>query len=147
MEREICHDCGILEGELHKFGCDMERCPFCGGQLISCGCCYEKLGYKYDRNKIYCRLPKRIYENGLSERDVKKWLNILNKKGRVLWIEYPVICQKCGELWPDFFKVPDKEWEKYIQIDMRGKVICRKCYDTIKKSIDKEKEDVKTSNL
>jgi hypothetical protein len=33
-----CHDCGIVDGLLHAFGCDMERCPRCFGQLISCGC-------------------------------------------------------------------------------------------------------------
>jgi hypothetical protein len=35
-----CHDCDIENkvGNLHHFGCDMERCPKCGGQLISCGC-------------------------------------------------------------------------------------------------------------
>ena len=31
-----CHDCGALNGEYHHPGCDMETCPKCGGQLISC---------------------------------------------------------------------------------------------------------------
>ena len=35
-----CHDCNIVnkKGNYHHLGCDMERCPKCGGQLISCGC-------------------------------------------------------------------------------------------------------------
>ena len=37
---ERCHDCNILNkpGNLHHLGCDMERCPKCKGQLISCNC-------------------------------------------------------------------------------------------------------------
>jgi hypothetical protein len=36
----VCHDCGIINirGNLHHFGCDVEACPKCGGQLISCDC-------------------------------------------------------------------------------------------------------------
>jgi phosphoribosyl 1,2-cyclic phosphodiesterase len=48
-----CHDCGIenKKGNCHHYGCDMERCPKCKGQLISCACKVEK---KFDigREKI-----------------------------------------------------------------------------------------------
>jgi len=33
-----CHDCNIKHGGFHHLNCDVERCPKCGGQLISCGC-------------------------------------------------------------------------------------------------------------
>ncbi len=36
-----CHDCGIVHGKRHHPGCDVERCPRCEGQLISCGCLDE----------------------------------------------------------------------------------------------------------
>jgi hypothetical protein len=33
-----CHDCWCPDEAFHHRGCDMEECPNCGGQLISCGC-------------------------------------------------------------------------------------------------------------
>lgn len=33
-----CHDCGCRAGKYHHPGCDMETCPVCGEQLLSCGC-------------------------------------------------------------------------------------------------------------
>lgn len=33
-----CHDCNAPAGGTHHPGCDTERCPRCGGQLISCRC-------------------------------------------------------------------------------------------------------------
>ncbi len=33
---ETCGDCGIPMGDYHLPNCDIERCPVCGGQFLSC---------------------------------------------------------------------------------------------------------------
>jgi hypothetical protein len=37
-----CGDCGVIQGELHLDGCDMERCPRCGDQFMCCECRLEQ---------------------------------------------------------------------------------------------------------
>lgn len=39
-----CGDCGVEWGGLHHLGCDLQRCPRCDRQLLSCGCSFDEDG-------------------------------------------------------------------------------------------------------
>src|SRR5262245_27108793 len=108
VKRATCHDCGTKEGQLHILGCDMERCPFCSNQLISCQCVYKKLRTDVSPGAW-------AYSHGLTDAQQKDWEKLLGDKGRIPFVLYPNLCAKCGTLWPEMFLVPDAEWKHYIE--------------------------------
>lgn len=38
----MCGDCGVARGGYHHPGCDLQPCPSCGDQLLSCGCRFDE---------------------------------------------------------------------------------------------------------
>lgn len=48
LKKVTCHDCEAKPGEYHDMGCDVERCPDCGGQMIGC----------------YCEDPRETFDEG-----------------------------------------------------------------------------------
>jgi hypothetical protein len=42
LKQPKCDDCGVPRGSFHLLGCDIEQCPRCGGEAISCDCFYDE---------------------------------------------------------------------------------------------------------
>lgn len=124
MEKlKTCHDCGSREGELHLPGCDMERCPFCLNQLITCDCCYEHLGIDVSEGTF-------AHEHGLTDEQSRMWATITETKGLIPYIRIPNICAMCGRLWPEIFS--DEEWEKYVIPELQQEILCKECFKRMK---------------
>ena len=78
---EACPDCQCSKGELHELFCTKERCAFCGGQLITCGCISKVLELDAEEQKA---LDEYIddQEEPLQSINVR-WAEALDRKGRV----------------------------------------------------------------
>ncbi|MYN02909.1 hypothetical protein GTP41_12440 [Pseudoduganella sp. DS3] len=78
---KVCDDCGTVEGSLHEAFCTRERCPFCGGQLVSCGCASKVLELDADEQKAL-----DDYEDDSVEPlagVIRRWVKALDRKGRI----------------------------------------------------------------
>jgi len=80
---EVCPDCLAHVGELHELFCLKERCPYCGGQLMTCGCISTVLQLNPDEQKAVDEYVDDEVEplHSIMER----WKAALSKKGRILF--------------------------------------------------------------
>ncbi len=65
--KEACPSCFCKDGDSHVFGCPVEICPWCDGQLTNCNCRFDQL--KVDEIKNQMQLDS--------------FLKLLHKKGRI----------------------------------------------------------------
>ena len=85
---ELCPICGTTDGEIHSFGCPVEVCPWCDGQLTNCECRFAKTGR----------------DNFSRDSHLEELLDLLSKKGRVAF--------DAKEHRPSFLEDEDLESEK-----------------------------------
>jgi hypothetical protein len=116
-ELRNCGDCGAVPGALHIEGCDVERCPKCGGQKISCGCIYEECGI--DQSTMEETHPE-IYIGGPTEEMYAVW-DAKRGARRVPWSgEYPGAAE-CREFGFWVIEQPNQDpWWKPVPAGTPG---------------------------
>ena len=131
-------ECGVVEGQLHEFGCRWEYCPFCEGQFVgNCECSYELLGLKSRINPPeFDYLPQEVYEGGLSPEQEEQWFELCAAKGRIPFISSPQLCARCGSRWPETFVVQDRVWNYYTDPGLRDQLLCEACFRSIREAVD-----------
>jgi hypothetical protein len=72
----VCGDCGCKVGQQHIMGCDIERCPACNMQLITCNChpIYQ-VTKEQEKDQDYMR--KLITVQQIKRKELQKELEIL----------------------------------------------------------------------
>lgn len=114
-QREKCPDCAVMIGEKHKPGCDIERCPRCGGQMLACLCLYKVSGLIEDGVPWLAAMTvletkyNDVFENGPTPEMIERFDREWGEK-RIPWNGiWPGIleCREYG-LWAKM--VPGRGW-------------------------------------
>ena len=79
-EDPTCGDCGCHVGEQHLDGCDIERCPRCGGQMLSCNCGTKYLISEEDMKDLPQIIEEQKIVNKRLEETEKAILEAYEKK-------------------------------------------------------------------
>jgi hypothetical protein len=58
---------------------------------------------------------------------------------RVPFLHFPSLCARCGTVNPRWFGVPDAVWTYYLPPYEREAVLCRPCFQTIVRLIDRHR--------
>lgn len=99
-ELATCSACGVLAGEVHIFGCPVELCPWCGGQVSRCNCRFDQLGV--DRID--------------TEEQLERFGELLEARGRIAFQKeqnpsYPVAGNDAGPAAAETAERPDRHQE------------------------------------
>ncbi|MBR4003074.1 MAG: hypothetical protein IKI95_03275 [Clostridia bacterium] len=73
-EDDKCGDCGCAVGQQHFENCDIERCPACGLQFISCDCGVKYIISKEDRKNLPFYIKQQEIDNIAEEKAIKEAL-------------------------------------------------------------------------
>lgn len=84
---EACPDCDAPDGAIHDLFCTKERCPFCGGQLITCECIHAVLKLTDDEQQSW---DEYVDDSVPPLSDIlTRWKHALAQKGRIPFESYP----------------------------------------------------------
>lgn len=134
--QETCPDCGAKIGDVHNPSCDVERCPFCGRQMLQDECRYAYFGIDVRRMEEEW---KWVYENGLPEKMAEIYEEFLQPH-LLTWDGVWPGVMECREynLWS---KWTDHGWEKCdaddpgASEDLNGLAMCSHWDREVKKYI------------
>ena len=71
-EDDRCGDCGCAVGQQHFENCDIERCPACGLQFISCDCGIKYVVSKEARKNLDKLIKQQEQDNIEFERECEE---------------------------------------------------------------------------